>query len=88
MKNNTQKVTNFNNVFAVFVVSLVFGTTILDGAGKIKIADMVMGSMWTSGFTLVIQFFFRKRVDEADPPAPPTPVPVKPEEPAVENKQP
>lgn len=59
--------THFNNVFAVLVVLLVFAATFLDLPFIARPNDFVMGVMWGTGFTLIVQYFFRK----APPPEPP-----------------
>ena len=63
-----RKITSFNNLFAMYVVALVFGTTVAHGGGWITINDFVLGVMWGTGFTLIIQFFYRTR----PPPDPPS----------------
>lgn len=67
MLNNLK--TNFNNVFAVLIMLLIFGATFINMPWINKPNDFVLGTMWGTGFTLVLQFFYRKAKTESDPPA-------------------
>lgn len=55
---------NFRNWLATGVVTGCFIVAIGQGLGVLNISEFILGALYTVGFTLVIQFFFRKREGE------------------------
>ena len=54
----------FNNWLASGVVLGCFGIAVGQGLGVLNISEFILGALYTVGFTLVIQFYFRKKEDE------------------------
>jgi len=54
----------FNNWLASGVVSGCFLVAIGQGLGILNISEFILGALYTVGFTLVIQFYFRKKEGE------------------------
>ena len=54
----------FNNWLAAGVVAGCFGVAIGEGLGVFNISEFILGALYTVGFTLVIQFYFRKKEGE------------------------
>jgi len=50
----------FNNRLAAGVVSGCFLVAIGQGLGLLNISEFILGALFTVGFTLVIQFYFRR----------------------------
>lgn len=55
---------NFNNWLAAGVVLGCFLTAWGQGAGILAIPEFILGVLYSVGFTLVIQFYFRKKEGE------------------------
>ena len=55
---------NFNNWLAAGVVTGCFGVAVGQGLGIFNISEFILGALYTVGFTLVIQFYFRKKEGE------------------------
>ena len=55
---------NFNNWLATGVVFGCFIVAIGQGLGVLNISEFILGALYTVGFTLVIQFYFRKKEGE------------------------
>ena len=55
---------NFNNWLASGVVTGCFLVAIGQGLGALNISEFILGALFTVGFTLVIQFYFRKKEGE------------------------
>ena len=51
---------NFNNWLASGVVLGCFIVAIGQGIGVLNISEFILGALYTVGFTLVIQFYFRR----------------------------
>jgi len=54
----------FNNGLAAGVVTGCFLVAIGQGLGVFNISEFILGALYTVGFTLVIQFYFRKKEGE------------------------
>jgi len=54
----------FNNGLAAGVVTGCFIVAIGQGLGILNISEFILGAIYTVGFTLVIQFYFRKKEGE------------------------
>uniref|UniRef100_A0A6M3L5K1 Uncharacterized protein n=1 Tax=viral metagenome TaxID=1070528 RepID=A0A6M3L5K1_9ZZZZ len=55
---------NFNNWLAAGVVGGCFLVALLQGRGIVNVPEFIQGALYTVGFTLVIQFYFRKKEGE------------------------
>jgi len=51
----------FNNWLAVEIITGCFLVAIGQGFGLLNISEFILGALYTVGFTLVIQFYFRKK---------------------------
>ena len=51
---------NFNNGLAAGVITGCFLIAIGQGLGLLSISEFILGALFTVGFTLVIQFYFRR----------------------------
>ena len=51
----------FNNWLAAGVVTGCFLVAIGQGLGLLDISEFILGALYTVGFTLVIQYYFRKK---------------------------
>jgi len=58
---------NFNNVFAIMNILLLFTMWMLQGFGIISIPEIILGVL-TGTHTMIITFYFRKK-ETSDPPA-------------------
>ena len=55
---------NFNDGLAAGVVAGCFVVAIGQGLGILNVSEFILGALYTVGFTLVIQFYFRKKEGE------------------------
>jgi len=58
---------NFNNVFAIMNILLLFTMWMLQGFGIISIPEIILGVL-TGTHTMIITFYFRKK-ETSDPSA-------------------
>jgi len=58
---------NFNNIFAIMNILLLFTMWMLQGFGIISIPEIILGVL-TGTHTMIITFYFRKK-ETSEPPA-------------------
>lgn len=51
----------FNDWLAAGVIAGCFGIAVGQGLGELNISEFILGALYTVGFTLVIQFYYRKK---------------------------
>ena len=56
----------FNNWLAFEVISGCFVVAIGQGLGWFNISEFILGALYTVGFTLIIQFYFRRAPKDKD----------------------
>ena len=55
---------NFNNWLAAGVVLGCFLVAVGQGLGILNVSEFILGALYTVGFTLVIQYYYRKKEGE------------------------
>lgn len=55
----------YNDILAIFILSIITLMWILDGMGAIKLSEMILGALITA-FNMIIIYYFRKKQGDSN----------------------